>query len=220
METMIPKKAIDLILEAEGVDQPWKWPGGQSGISLGFGYDLGYETHFADDWFNTLDEEDLRRLKTATGVRGHAAKVMAHRFDDIIITESQAKPVFMERTLPRYEKLMLQAFPGAENLPALVQGVLVSLVYNRGSGMKDDPDRPGMQTRLEMRNVRDVIANGKAEKRTTETLKEIARELRSMKRLWAGKGLDGLLKRREAEAVLVESAISDLRPLTSMEVAT
>ena len=33
----------------------------------------------------------------------------------------------------------------------------------------------------------------------------IAKELRKMKRIWQGKGLDGLLTRREAEAKLVES---------------
>ena len=35
----------------------------------------------------------------------------------------------------------------------------------------------------------------------------IASQLRSMKRLWQGKGLDGLITRREAEAKLVESCI-------------
>ena len=34
----------------------------------------------------------------------------------------------------------------------------------------------------------------------------IANELRNMKRLWHGKGLDGLLKRRDDEADLIENA--------------
>ena len=34
----------------------------------------------------------------------------------------------------------------------------------------------------------------------------IAREIRSMKRLWVGLGLDGLLKRRDKEATLVARA--------------
>ena len=38
-------------------------------------------------------------------------------------------------------------------------------------------------------------------------LAKIAEELRAMKRVWVGKGLDGLITRREREARLVESAI-------------
>jgi GH24 family phage-related lysozyme (muramidase) len=34
---------------------------------------------------------------------------------------------------------------------------------------------------------------------------KIAAQLRSMKRIWEGKGLDGLLERRDAEASLVAS---------------
>ena len=35
----------------------------------------------------------------------------------------------------------------------------------------------------------------------------IARSLESMKRLWVNQGVDGLLRRREAEAALVRSAM-------------
>ena len=36
-----------------------------------------------------------------------------------------------------------------------------------------------------------------------QDLDAIAAELKSMRRLWVGKGLDGLLKRRDREAALV-----------------
>ena len=58
---------------------------------------------------------------------------------------------------------------------------------------------PSLQDRREMRAIRDAVARG--------DLKEIAAQLRSMKRLWEGKGMGGLLKRRDAEADLVESCI-------------
>jgi GH24 family phage-related lysozyme (muramidase) len=54
--------------------------------------------------------------------------------------------------------------------------------------------------RTEMRAIRDAVAQG--------DLAEIANQLRVMKRLWIGKGLDGLLKRRDAEADLVASTIA------------
>jgi len=50
-----------------------------------------------------------------------------------------------------------------------------------------------------MRAIRDAVA--------VDDLQDIANQLRSMKRLWEGKGLDGLIKRREDEAELVESSI-------------
>ena len=77
-------------------------------------------------------------------------------------------------------------------MPPDAQGALVSLVFNRGPGM--DGDR-----RREMRAVRDAVAR--------KDLREIAGQIRAMKRLWEGQGLDGLLRRRDAEADLVESAI-------------
>jgi GH24 family phage-related lysozyme (muramidase) len=38
-----------------------------------------------------------------------------------------------------------------------------------------------------------------------QNYKKIAQQFRDMKRIWIGKGLDGLLERRDAEANLVES---------------
>lgn len=190
---MIPKAAIDLILDAEGIDQPWRWPGGASGITIGYGYDLGYETTFENDWSGLLLSGQIERLKAALGHSGVPAKLMAPRFRDIEITPESALAVFENKTLPHYEDETLRTFPGLDKLPLLVRGALVSLVFNRGSGMIGP-------RRVEMRAIRDAVAAG--------NLPEIARQLRLMKRLWAGQGLNGLLTRREAEAALVESALS------------
>jgi len=54
--------------------------------------------------------------------------------------------------------------------------------------------------RREMRAIRAAAAAG--------DLAEIAAQLRAMKRLWEGKGLGGLITRREEEAQLVESAMA------------
>jgi hypothetical protein len=44
-------RALRLILDFEGLNQPGKWPGASSGITLGYGYDLGHVTasRFAED---------------------------------------------------------------------------------------------------------------------------------------------------------------------------
>jgi GH24 family phage-related lysozyme (muramidase) len=188
---MIPKAAIDLILQAEGIDQPWKWPGGRSGITIGYGYDLGFETNFAQDWAGQLTSGAIQTLSTAIGVRGQHARAIAPRFRGIVIAQSSALSVFTRCTLPDYEKDTLAAFPGLDKLPDLVRGALVSLVFNRGASMVGD-------RRAEMRAIRDAVAKGDIE--------EIARQLRAMKHIWEGEGLDGLLARRDAEASLVELA--------------
>jgi GH24 family phage-related lysozyme (muramidase) len=48
-----------------------------------------------------------------------------------------------------------------------------------------------------MLNIRNLVPD--------KNYKKIAQEIRNMKRLWVGKGLDGLLKRRDEEANLVDS---------------
>jgi hypothetical protein len=70
-------------------------------------------------------------------------------------------------------------FPGVDQLPPNAQGALVSLVFNRGPGMYGD-------CRREMRAVRDPVVR--------KDLPEIARQIRAMKCLWEGQGLDGLLQ--------------------------
>ena len=189
----VPQKAINLILKFEGFDEPSRWPGADSGITIGYGYDLGYEEHFRQDWGAILPAQQLDALSAALGKTGKAAAMLADRFKDINIPELPARAVFMEKSLPHYEAETLAAFPGLERLPEIVQGALVSLVYNRGTSMTGP-------RRAEMRAIRDAVKAG--------DLHEIAKQLRTMKRLWAGQGLGGLLARREAEAELVEEATS------------
>jgi len=196
MALQVPDEALVLILDAEGLDQPGKWPGGSSGITIGVGYDLCFvkEDQFEEDWSPFLSADEMDRLKDVTGLSGEDASQRASEFGDIKIKRPDAEQVVKERTLPLYSQRTEDAIPGVDQLPAAAQGALVSLVFNHGPGMNGD-------SRLEMRAVRDAVAAG--------DLQEIANQIRAMKRLWEGKGLDGLLKRRDAEADLVESAIQN-----------
>lgn len=205
---MIPQEAIDLILESEGLDQPSRWPGGGSGITLGHGYDLGFYSaeEFERDWSPHLSPEQIARLKTALGKTGANARAIAPRFRDIRISETAAREVFARATLPKFEAQTRRAFLGVELLPALVLGVLTSLVFNRGPGMTGE-------RRREMFAIRAAIegwsqrAPSTREAALRPLLLIIAAQIRAMKRLWIGQGLDGLLRRRDAEARLIESAI-------------
>jgi GH24 family phage-related lysozyme (muramidase) len=190
----LTEKAKKLIFDFEGIDQPSDWPGGASGITIGIGYDLGYESagDFEKDWKAILGDGDFTTLSQVLGLKGADAQAKASGLKTIKIKSADADQVFLERSVPKYQALTQQAFPGVDALPADAQGALFSLVYNRGTSMNGD-------SRKEMRAIRDAVPNG--------DLQEIANQLRAMKRLWEGKGLDGLLKRRDAEADLVESCI-------------
>jgi GH24 family phage-related lysozyme (muramidase) len=68
------------------------------------------------------------------------------------------------------------------------QAALLSLVYNRGTSLSGARKR-------EMAAIKDPVAQKK--------YAGITEQIRSMKRLWKDKGLDGLLTRRDDEARLV-----------------
>lgn len=195
----ISKAAQDLILEMEGFSSKPEWPGGQSGVTIGFGYDLGYVTvdQFESDWGERIRPDAGQRLKAVVGLRTQRARNRIGELSDIRVSRDAAEQVFDTRTLPLYELRTAQAFPGVQALPEDARGALVSLVYNRGTSMVDNSPE---DRRREMRAIRDAVAKG--------DLAEIAAQLRAMKRLWEGKGMGGLIARREEEARLVESAIA------------
>ena len=197
--TLLSDKAKNLIFSFEGLDQASDWPGGDSGITIGIGYDLGYVTadEFAKDWTDILAPADLQALNAAVGLKAGAAKEKASLFKTIRIKMSDAERVFLDRSVPTYAKQTATAFPGLEKLPDDAQGALISLVYNRGPRLTDRD--PKVEDRREMRAIRDAVAKG--------DLQTIADQLRAMKRLWEGKNQGGLLKRRDAEADLVASCI-------------
>jgi len=196
-----PQQAVDLILAAEGIDQPGKWPGGGSGITLGYGCDIGADPASLEFWRGILSNEQMDLLATAKGITGRAAAQIQTRFAGIRIGKEAAMKVFMCTSLPREITLTTQAYPGIEKPPPEVLGAVTSIVYNRGTAMSGE-------RRREMAAIRDTIASFAAGKiKQNVALGEIAKQIRSMKRLWVGQGLDGLLKRREAEAKMVESAI-------------
>jgi GH24 family phage-related lysozyme (muramidase) len=188
-----------MILEAEGIDQPAKWPGGESGISLGYGCDIGADPKSLEYWRGILSDDQINRLAVAKGKTGNAAAAIARQFSDITISKADALRVFMTYTLPIEIGLTRKTYPGIDLLPPTVLGAMTSIVYNRGADLSGD-------RRLEMREIRDVItqfANTPPDGRDVKaTLDKIADLIEQMKRLW-GNDQRGLLIRRDAEAKLV-----------------
>lgn len=169
------------------------WPGGASGPTIGIGVDCGYYTK--DELakiFRFLGTDEIKLIQGASGKTGQSGKEYTKTLREAGITVSwdEAKEIFETLTWPKFAKLAEKAFPGLDKLCDNAYGAIVSLVFNRGSSMTGD-------SRLEMRNIRDLVPK--------KNYKGIAKELRKMKRIWQGKGLDGLIERREAEAKLVET---------------
>jgi len=171
------------------------WPGGASGATIAIGVDCGYYTPTElRSIFDFLSEDQILLICTASGKTAQAGREYTKKLKEakIIVDWENAVEIFNNLTWPKFSKLAERAFPGLADLCDDAYGAIVSIVFNRGTNMKGD-------SRIEMRNVRDLI--------NKKDYKKIAAEIRKMKRLWVGKGLDGLIQRREDEALLVESCI-------------
>ena len=164
-------------------------PPDPSGITIGFGYDLGYYTQaeFAEAWKSQLPEADFTELSAAVGVTGQRAQALRPELKHISIPFAAAEHVYRHVCVPTEGRKTLKAFLGSEVLAGDCFGVLLSLIYNRGNSMKDTDGR------REMRTIRDLIA--------AKRFAEIPNQLIVMKRQW-GPDKSGLWKRREAEAAL------------------
>lgn len=208
----LPQEAIDLILQFEiGGSRKYyerflarpSWPGGASGVTIGIGYDLGYDKKFTEDWQDKLSSSDFTRLKRTLSLKGSQAKQAISGVRDIVISWDDAMAVFQESTLPVYIEQTLEAFPKSEFLPPAAFGALVSLVFNRGP-LVDDTDR-----RREMKAIKNILALGNDDEVDADDIREIARQVRSMSRLWKDDlQSDGdLHDRREDEAALILSSL-------------
>ena len=203
----LSKAALDLIIKHEvgggeayynkALKSPC-YPGGASGVTIGIGYDIGYNTlkQFETDWKQHLSNDTFQRLSAHLGKKSDTAKAAIPSIKDISIPWSIAFEVFKSRTLPRFIKETTIAFPGSDKLNADAFGALVSLVFNRGGSVAGT-------SRQEMLNIKEAIAGKKA---TANIYNYIADQIVAMKRLWVGKNLPGLLKRRDEEAALVRNS--------------
>lgn len=213
METNnLSREAIDLIIQFEvGGGRKYydrflahpSWPGGASGVTIGIGYDLGYNRTFKEDWQDLLDPDDFARLSRTLRLTGQRAASAVSGVRDIIVPWEMAVKVFNECTLPEYIQQTLRAFPKSQFLPPNAFGALVSLVFNRGP-LVDNSDR-----RREMRRIKEILAMGGDDIVDSEDIEEIANQVRSMSRLWPDntKSDNDLHDRRHAEADLILSCL-------------
>lgn len=196
---MISKKAIDLIKEFENDPEDYQsrpeWPKESSGITIGFGWDLGHT-----DWQLTakawkgLDANTLSALLAVSGLKGENAQTNLYRVAHLEIPYAVAEAVFFEHTIPTWESKTLSIYPQASELNGDCLGALVSLVFNRGTSLSMD-DR-----RKEMRQIQASLMS--------KNYSEVPKLIKAMKRLWPDSR--GLQRRRDAEAQLFASGLAEM----------
>jgi hypothetical protein len=208
---MLSKKSLDLILEFEvgGGENYYNkflknptWPEGQSGVTIGVGYDLGYvnKAEFSEDW-KDLPKEIFDRLYKVVGIKGYNAKNLIRGLKDINIPWDLALKVFNNKTVTKFWNLTKETFPNFDNLPEDAKGGLVSLVFNRGNALEGD-------RRREMKLIRDGMAITTTYDQ--KALSFIANQIRNMKRIWIGGSIEkGMSRRRDAEANLIENSLNN-----------
>jgi hypothetical protein len=201
---MISKKSIDMIINHEiggkayyeKVLQKPTFPGGQSGVTIGLGYDLGYNTdkQFLEDWSDKLNLNFLTPLRKVIGLKGENAKQMLRgEILQVRVPYNAAYEVFIKKSLPRYYAMTKAIYPELDTLNEDTRGALVSMIYNRGNKIEGD-------SRKEMKAIVDLVAK--------KDYEGIADQIERSKRLWENKGLDGLVKRREEEADLILQSLA------------
>ncbi|UAN34362.1 pesticin C-terminus-like muramidase [Enterobacter sp. JBIWA005] len=194
----ISKKSADLILKAEGYQKSPYVPKGSSasGVTIGYGYDLGQQTIskmklMLSDYFTT---SQIARLEKAIGLTGNDALAIIPSLSDITISKEDAVSLAMKMK-SKYAQIVVDTYPEVLTTHPHCQGAMLSLVINRGTSF----NKPNVESRVEMKNIHDDFVSG--------NLSDIPNQFRSMKRLWVGKGLDGLIVRREDEAKLFEEGL-------------
>lgn len=196
----IEEAGIDFIIEEETGGQAYYeqvygstfvWPGKASGPTTGIGIDCAYytEAELTKYFSPYVTPAELVRIIGAIGQKGMAGKLYTRKLKDIKISWDAAEEIYLTYTLPKFIKITERAFPGVNELCSNAQAAMLSLIFNRGAAMQGP-------TRVEMKNIRDLIPK--------KNYKAIAKQIRSMKRLWSSGGLPG---RREREAKMVETCI-------------
>lgn len=153
MSTTLSADAVALIKGFEGCSLKPEWPGFSSGVTLGYGVDIGADPGGLDAWKPYLPADAIARLEKAKGITGDKAKALASSLADIQIHQADALTVLTAFTLPRQIAITTAAFPGVTALPDDSFGALVSLVFNRG-GATTGPRRD------EMANIKTALAAG------------------------------------------------------------
>lgn len=196
-EYIISKESIELIFSFEGYE---KYPyvpsnSSESGVSIGYGYDLGHQTstQIKKDLSEFYPQQEVDKFLLTQGLKGENARAALTNVKEIPISKENAINLAM-RTKERFAQMTVDVYPETIKLHPHCQGALLSLIYNRGNLINSSDKRK------EMKEIQEHLQSG--------NYSRIPEAIRSMKRLWEGSGQGGLVKRRESEAILFEKGLN------------
>lgn len=182
------------------------WPKASSGVTIGFGYDLGYvaKDEYRSDWaalIPTLSAAQRSALEACVGF--HSGKDPESKLQqlvasvrDVVVPWEPSAAVFKATTLPKFALLTDNALPNCDLVNEDCFGVLVSLTFNRGASYSKLKDR--------YREMRAIKAAMEARQ-----FAEIPKQLKAMIRIWVGTQVEsGLRRRRNDEAELFLSGLA------------
>lgn len=216
LNRLVSQEAHDLVLYYEvsgqsGYENKYKfptWPGLESGVTIGIGYDIGHNNpvSFESSWKSLLPHDDFSALAQTVGRKGEIARTSIPAVKSIAVAWEHANEVYRATTVPTFARLVLATFPNAKDLHPHSFGALFSLVYNRGASLNGE-------RRRHMKNIHDHMQQ--------KRFGQVAREIRAMKVLW-GANMSGLHKRRDSEAMLFEQGLieADRPSVRPVEVAS
>ncbi|HTJ83932.1 MAG TPA: hypothetical protein VL400_19570 [Polyangiaceae bacterium] len=189
------------------------WPGGASGLTIGMGYDLRYQSpaQLHSDWDGVLTPEQLARLEAYTTqvkiVKGKQRKVVGPKptkaalkaMADIEVRYKEGLKVFEDKILPRYREDAYRTFPGLKDMDPYTQASVIAMTYNRGTGYDDDPNRKRGESKAKQRKrlaraKHFVEMKGAIFRQDTVAISAILREMK------AETSMKGVKNRREGEA--------------------
>jgi hypothetical protein len=208
---LISSKATDLIVffEVSGkatynarYERPTR-PAGESGVTIGIGYDIGYSTpsSLKADWSDFIEASDLATLTKLCGVTGARAGGRLATVQDVKIPWDTAMRQFVGSEQAKYVGLTERSLPNFAKLSNNSRGALVSLVYNRGPSFNVTEKADPTGRYLEMRKIHSLMER--------DDFGAIPAEIKSMSRIWVSDpNLKGLVIRRSLEAALFQSGLA------------
>ena len=198
---IISMETWEKILEFEKYEpKPYQPGDDNSGVTIAIGYDLGQQSasQIKKDLAPFYTATQIQELLKAQGKKGGAAKALIPVLSNITITKDKALQLATVLKT-RYANQVLSIYPEVLELHPHCQGVLLSLVFNRGLSLTDP--KTGL-TRVHMRQIKDAFKSSSPEK--------IPDILRDMSKLWnktGPKGNSGVGKRRKEEADIFEKGV-------------
>lgn len=183
------------------------WPKGSSGITIGFGYDLGYVSldEYQRDWaalIAQLPAAQRSALAACVGFQSGKdapAKLQAllQTVRDVVVPWELAEVEFKAQTLPKFALMTQSALPNTDRLSGDCFGALVSLTFNRGASFSKarDPVKDPKDRYKEMRLIKAAMTN--------REFAGIPKLIKDMIRIWEGTQIaEGMKRRRNDEAGL------------------